>query len=291
MKNLLHLDDLSVNEIKEIVQLALKLKQNKIKKQLTGKTIANLFLENSTRTHYSFVQAENKLNIKYLDFAASASSMNKGETLYDTIKVFDSLQVDAIIVRSAVDQWYKQVLGKVNAKLINAGDGKSDHPTQTLLDLLTIYEQFKKFAGLKVLIVGDIVHSRVAHSNYNCFKRLGMEVYFAAPNNLKDKAYRYEDLDTYLPKVDVVNMLRIQNERLEKGVKIQSNYNQVYGLNMKRVNKMKKNAIIIHPAPVNRNVEVNDDVVECKKSRIFAQMTNGMYVRMAVLTKILESKK
>ena len=182
-------------------------------------------------------------------------------------------------------------MNKINASLINAGDGKSDHTTQTLLDLLTIYEQFGKFQGLKVLIVGDIAHSRVAHSNYNAFTRLGMKVYFSAPNNLKDKAYDYVDLDTYLPKVDVVNMLRIQNERLEKGLKIQADYNKKYGLNLKRVKMMKNNAIIIHPAPVNRNVEVNDDVMECKKSRIFAQMTNGMYVRMAVLTKIFEDQK
>lgn len=288
MKNLIRLQDLSAKEINDILDTAQDIINGKNKSKLDNKIVANLFFEPSTRTHYSFNTAEHKLNCKVLNFAPESSSMTKGETFYDTIKVFESFGVDALVIRAREDRWYKQLLGKINVPIINAGDGKMDHPTQTLLDLLTIRQEFKKFKGLKVLIVGDIAHSRVAHSNYECMKKLGMEVYFAAPKNLQDKQYKYVDFDKYLPKVDVVNMLRIQNERLEKGLKVESTYNKNYGLNKSRVAKMKKNAIIIHPAPFNRNVEINDDIVECSKSRIFKQIKNGVFVRMAVLLRSLK---
>ena len=213
---------------------------------------------------------------------------NKGEHFYDTITVFESFGVDCLVIRDKKDRWYDQVVGKINIPIINAGDGKLDHPTQTLLDLLTIKQEFKRFEGLSVLIVGDISHSRVAHSNVECMRRLGMKVYLAAPKNLQDPQYEYVDFDEYLPKVDVVNMLRIQNERLEDGLTIDESYNEKYGLNSKRVQTMKPNAIIIHPAPFNRNVEINDDVVECSKSRIFKQIQNGVFVRMAALLRSIK---
>lgn len=287
MKNLIRLSDLSVAEINDLLDTAQNIIDGKEKRQLNGKIVANLFFEPSTRTHYSFNTAEHKLNCKVLNFSPESSSMTKGETFYDTIKVFESFGVNAFVIRAKEDRWYRHLLGKINAPIINAGDGKCDHPTQTLLDLLTIKQEFKKFAGLKILIVGDIAHSRVAHSNYECMKRLGMEVYFAAPKNLQDPNYQYVDFDEYLPKVDIVNMLRIQNERLEEGLKIEDTYNQNYGLNIERVKKMKPHAIIIHPAPFNRNVEINDDIVECSQSRIFKQIQNGVFVRMAVLLRSL----
>lgn len=288
MKNLIRLRDLSVKEINDILDTAQDIIDHKNNDKLDNKIVANLFFEPSTRTHYSFNTAEHRLNCKVLNFAPESSSMNKGETFYDTIKVFESFGVDALVIRHKKDFWYKELLGKISIPIINAGDGKMNHPTQTLLDLLTIKQEFKTLKGLKVLICGDIAHSRVAHSNYECMTKMGMEVYFSAPKNLQDPQYQYVDFDEYLQKVDVVNMLRIQNERLEEGLNVQSNYNEQFGLNSRRVSSMKNNAIIIHPAPFNRNVEINDDVVECKHSRIFKQIQNGVFVRMAVLLKSLK---
>lgn len=288
MKNLLRLQDLEISEVMEILDLADEISKGKICPKLTGKIVANLFFESSTRTQYSFITAQHRLDCKVIDFNTQGSSLNKGESFYDTIKTFESFGVDALVIRNSKNKWYEELLGKINTPLINGGDGTLDHPTQTLLDLMTIRQEFKKLEGLKVLIVGDIVHSRVAHSNIENMKRLGMEVFVAGPDFFKDGNYNYVSFEEYLPKVDVVNMLRVQNERLAVGLKYnKEKYNEEFGLSMERVKMMKDNAIIIHPAPFNRGVELNDDVVECEKARIFKQMTNGMFVRMAVLSKIL----
>jgi aspartate carbamoyltransferase catalytic subunit len=159
-----------------------------------------------------------------------------------------------------------------------------DHPTQTLLDLLTIQQEFKRFKNLVILIVGDIKHSRVAHSNIEVMRRLGMKVLLSAPKEFQDSRFEYIDFDKGIKQADVVNMLRIQNERLDVKMSLSiKTYCQKYGLNKQRVLMMKPKAIIIHPAPVNRNVEIDDDIVECHKSRIFKQIKNGVYVRMAVI--------
>lgn len=288
MKNLLRLQDLSIEEINNILDLAQSIKDKEISPLVENKIIANLFFEPSTRTHYSFATAEARLGCKTIDFSPNSSSMKKGETFYDTIKTFESFGVDGLVIRDAKNQWYKELINKIKVPIINAGDGSADHPTQTLLDLLTIKQEFGKFEGLKVLVVGDISHSRVAHSNILNMRRLGMEVFVSAPDIFKDNQYNYVDFDEYISKVDVINMLRIQNERLEKDCKYNvQQYNKEFGLNNERLRKMKPNAIIIHPAPFNRNVEINDDVVESKPSRIFKQISNGVYVRMAVLLTIL----
>ncbi|MDD7685669.1 MAG: aspartate carbamoyltransferase catalytic subunit [Mycoplasmataceae bacterium] len=289
MKNLLRLQDLSIEEINNILDLAQSIKDKEISPLVENKIIANLFFEPSTRTHYSFATAEARLGCKTIDFSPNSSSMKKGETFYDTIKTFESFGVDGLVIRDAKNQWYKELIDKIKVPIINAGDGSADHPTQTLLDLLTIKQEFGKFEGLKVLVVGDISHSRVAHSNILNMRRLGMEVFVSAPDIFKDNQYNYVDFDEYISKVDVINMLRIQNERLEKDCKYNvQQYNKEFGLNNERLRKMKPNAIIIHPAPFNRNVEINDDVVESKPSRIFKQISNGVYVRMAVLLTILK---
>lgn len=288
MKNLLRLQDLSIEEINNILDLAQSIKDKEISPLVENKIIANLFFEPSTRTHYSFATAEARLGCKTIDFSPNSSSMKKGETFYDTIKTFESFGVDGLVIRDAKNQWYKELIDKIKVPIINAGDGSADHPTQTLLDLLTIKQEFGKFEGLKVLVVGDISHSRVAHSNILNMRRLGMEVFVSAPDIFKDNQYNYVDFDEYISKVDVINMLRIQNERLEKDCKYNvQQYNKEFGLNNERLRKMKPNAIIIHPAPFNRNVEINDDVIESKSSRIFKQISNGVYVRMAVLLTIL----
>ena len=289
MKNLLRLQDLSIEEINNILDLAQSIKDKEISPLVENKIIANLFFEPSTRTHYSFATAEARLGCKTIDFSPNSSSMKKGETFYDTIKTFESFGVDGLVIRDAKNQWYKELINKIKVPIINAGDGSADHPTQTLLDLLTIKQEFGKFEGLKVLVVGDISHSRVAHSNILNMRRLGMEVFVSAPDIFKDNQYNYVDFDEYISKVDVINMLRIQNERLEKDCKYNvQQYNKEFGLNNERLRKMKPNAIIIHPAPFNRNVEINDDVIESKPSRIFKQISNGVYVRMAVLLTILK---
>ena len=288
MKNLLRLQDLSIEEINNILDLAQSIKDKEISPLVENKIIANLFFEPSTRTHYSFATAEARLGCKTIDFSPNSSSMKKGETFYDTIKTFESFGVDGLVIRDAKNQWYKELIDKIKVPIINAGDGSADHPTQTLLDLLTIKQEFGKFEGLKVLVVGDISHSRVAHSNILNMRRLGMEVFVSAPDIFKDNQYNYVDFDEYISKVDVINMLRIQNERLEKDCKYNvQQYNKEFGLNNERLRKMKPNAIIIHPAPFNRNVEINDDVIESKPSRIFKQISNGVYIRMAVLLTIL----
>lgn len=288
--NILKLEDLKVNEIEELLDNAIDFKSGKRKVSCNDdKVIANLFFEPSTRTHYSFEMAEYKLGYKTIDFTADTSSMKKGETLYDTIKTFESIGVDAVVIRHREDMYYNQ-LENINIPILNAGDGTKDHPSQSLLDLMTIKEEFGSFKGLKVLIVGDIKHSRVAHSNIKVMERLGMEVYTSGPEEFRDENLQFVDFNEMLPKVDVVMLLRIQFERHDDKMSMTNEkYNNLYGITMDKVNKMKENAIIMHPAPFNRNVEISDDVVECSKSRIFKQMTNGVYVRMAMLDKALNN--
>ena len=286
--NILKLADLEVKEIEEILDQAAAFKSGTKKINYNGeKIIANLFFEPSTRTHYSFETAELKLGCKTIDFAPESSSMKKGETLYDTVKTFESLGVDAVVIRHREDEYYKQ-LENIKIPILNGGDGTKDHPSQSLLDLYTIKEEFGHFEGLKVLIVGDIKHSRVAHSNIKVMERLGMKVYTSGPEEFRDDNLEFVNFEEYLPKVDVVMLLRIQLERHNEKVAIDAEeYNSKYGLNATNVSKMKDNAIIMHPAPFNRNVEISDDVVECSKSRIFKQITNGVYVRMAMIEKAL----
>ena len=282
--NILKLADLEVKEIEELLENAAAFKSGQKKINYNGdKIIANLFFEPSTRTHYSFETAELKLGCKTIDFEAETSSMKKGETLYDTIKTFESFGIDALVIRHKEDEYYKQ-LENIKIPILNGGDGTKDHPSQSLLDLFTIKEEFGHFKGLKVLIVGDIKHSRVAHSNIKVMERLGMEVYTSGPQEFKDDNLKFVDFNEYLPKVDVVMLLRIQLERHEEQMSIdKEEYNKKYGLNNENVCKMKDNAIIMHPAPFNRNVEISDDVVECSKSRIFKQIENGVFVRMAMI--------
>lgn len=287
--NILKLDNLTVEEIEEILQGAIDFKNGKKKVNYNGeKVIANLFFEPSTRTHYSFEMAGLRLGCKTIEFTPETSSMKKRESLYDTVKTFESIGADALVIRHVQDEYYKE-LENIKIPIINGGDGKKDHPTQSLLDLMTIKEEFGKFEDLKILIAGDIKHSRVAHSNIRTMKRLGMHVYTAGPEEFRDEDLEFVDFNKMIPKVDVIMLLRIQRERLEESMKISTEeYNKQFGLTMERVNKMKDNAIIMHPAPFNRNVEISDDVIECSKSRIFKQMENGVFVRMELISKVLD---
>ncbi len=286
MKDLLSLKYLSKEEIMDILNDAISFRNGNDFK-LSGKIVGNLFFENSTRTQYSFIVAEEKLDMKVIAFNTMGSSLSKGETFYDTVKTIESFGVDAIVIRHSENQYYNS-LKNLKCSIINAGDGTGDHPTQNLLDLLTIYDEYGKFEGLKIMIVGDIKHSRVAHGNVEIMERLGMKCYISGPKEYMDDTAEYIDFEKGLEDVDIVMMLRIQNERHGKLVEMTNQeYLEKHGLTQKRVNKMKSTAIIMHPAPFNRGVEIEDSVVECDKSRIFKQMTNGVYIRQSVLKRSL----
>lgn len=286
--NILNLDNFSIQEINEILDIAEEFKNGKELDYKGRKVISNLFFEPSTRTHYSFDMAALRLGCRTQNFDVGNSSLKKGESLYDTIKTFESFGTDALVIRHVDNEYYKQLEG-IKTPILNAGDGTGNHPSQSLLDLLTIRQEFGKFEELKVVIVGDIKHSRVAHTNFKVMQKLGMEVYTSGPLEYKEEGYNYVELEQILDKVDVVMLLRVQHERHETKMQETVNeYHKLYGLNKERVAKMKNNAIIMHPAPFNRGVEIADDIVECEKSRIFKQVENGVYIRMAMIYMALE---
>lgn len=289
MKGLLTLKELKTEKIIELVDYAMKIKDG-YKVSYPGKKFVTLFYENSTRTHYSFQCALMNLGINVLACDTSKSSVQKGETLYDTVRTFEHLGVDGIVIRSSQDEYFKE-LENINIPIFNGGDGKTNHPTQSLLDLMTIYEEYGKFEGLKCCIIGDILHSRVAHTNIEVMERLGMEVYISGPEEFNDGSAKFIPLEEAIKEMDVIMLLRVQFERHTSGMSMSvEEYHQKYGLTLDRVNQMKDHAIIMHPAPVNRGVEIADDVVECEKSRIYKQMANGVYIRMAVISEVLDGK-
>ncbi|WP_043933396.1 aspartate carbamoyltransferase catalytic subunit [Bacillus sp. EB01] len=252
--------------------------------------VSNLFFEPSTRTKCSFEMAERKLGMEIISFEAHASSALKGESLYDTAKTLEAIGVNALVIRHPSDRFYQELRG-VRIPILNAGDGCGDHPTQSLLDLMTIQQEFGRFKGLKIAIIGDIRHSRVAHSNAQALTRLGAKVVFSGPEEWFERSLPYESVDKAVRSSDVVMLLRIQHERHESRSSQLENYHQQFGLTLERGASMKPGAIIMHPAPVNRDVEIAGSLVESSRSRIFKQMENGVYVRMAVLKRALESQK
>lgn len=266
-------------------------KEAKVKGQVFA---SNLFFEDSTRTKTSFDVAERKLGLEVVPFDTTHSSVNKGETLYDTVKTLESIGVDLVVIRHKQNEYYKDLQG-ISIPIINGGDGTGNHPSQCLLDLLTIYQEFGKFEGLKVGIVGDVRHSRVANSNAEALRKLGTKVYFSGPESWFDEAEfingAFLQLDQLIKEVDVLMLLRIQHER--HGEKMQlslEKYHTQYGLTKEREKMMLPHAIIMHPAPINRGVEIDTDLVECQRSRIFKQMQNGVFARMAILKHALEKK-
>ena len=295
LEHLLSIESLSSEEILGILNTAQAFKKN-IRTFRTGQPVyvSNLFFENSTRTHRSFEVAERRLGLEVIQFEPSTSSVSKGETLYDTILTMSALGIDICVIRHEQDAYYNELIGKANIKcsIINGGDGKGQHPTQCLLDLMTIQEEFNHFDGLKIAIVGDIRNSRVARSNAMVLSRLNAQVYFCGPENWYDTSFdaygQSVELDSILQELDVVMLLRVQHERHEdQSFFNKEAYHKEFGLSVERASSMKDSAIIMHPAPVNRNVELADSLVEEKQSRIIQQMQNGVYVRMAVLEAIL----
>lgn len=289
-KSLLTMKDLTDEEILDILNDAKAFSYSRSDWQLPVSDqvlTANLFFEPSTRTHYSFVSAEKQLGLKTVDFQAESSSVTKGETLYDTVKTFESVGYQLLVIRHPQDEYFKELEG-ISIPIINAGDGKGNHPSQCLLDLLTIYQEFGHFDGINVLICGDVAHSRVAASDKEALERFHANVRFAGPKEWEREGYPFSDFDESIEWADVVMLLRIQRER---GATLQSlsdeEYLSQYGLTKERYNRMKDHAIIMHPAPVNRGVEIDTDLVESEKSRIFKQMHNGMLVRKAMIKRAL----
>ncbi|WP_108669762.1 aspartate carbamoyltransferase catalytic subunit [Peribacillus acanthi] len=293
MKHLLTTNELEIDDILQILLDAQAFSEGKTWQVPSQQFVANLFYENSTRTKSSFEVAERKLGLTVVPFEVSTSSVQKGETLYDTVKTLESIGVGAVVIRHYKDAYFDQLIPGINIPIINAGDGCGHHPTQSLLDLLTIKQEFGRFEGLKIAIVGDIRHSRVARSNAVALERLGAKVVFSGPQEWFDETIgHYENIDSAIETSDVVMLLRIQHERHnQEMVGSKEEYLQKYGLTKDREQRMKSSAIIMHPAPVNRGVEIDGDLIESPRSRIFKQMENGVFVRMAVLKRAFDLNK
>lgn len=302
--NLLGLKETSREDITAILDDAVKLKKDvleqDIKKSniLSGKSIITLFFENSTRTRVSFELASKYLGATAANISAGGSSIAKGETLIDTAKTLEAMGTDVIIIRHSMSGSPHLISKYIGSKVINAGDGMNEHPTQALLDIMTIREKKGKVEGLKVAIVGDVKHSRVARSNIYGLNKLGAEVVLAGPStllpsNLEDMGVKvYTDVEKAVEGADVVMGLRIQLERQKKGLfpSIRE-YSKYFGIDERRLSLAKPDAILMHPGPVNRGVELNPQVADGSQSVINQQVTNGVCVRMAVLNMLVNGKR
>lgn len=297
--NLVTVEKMDEEDVMDLLHEAEDFKAGKQVKLRKPAYVMNLFFENSTRTKTSFQMAEHKLGMQVLNFDADTSSVTKGETLYDTLKTIESIGVNVAVIRHPQDRYYEDLIQSgLELSLVNGGDGSGQHPSQCLLDMMTIHEQFGRFQGLNVLIIGDLKHSRVARSNAQMLHMLGANLYFAGPAEWHDDSFeaygQYGEIDELLPQMDVVNLLRVQHERLganDNQAFDAETYHQTFGLTLARYQQMKDDAIIIHPAPVNRGVEIDSNLVESHKSRIFEQMANGVYARMAILARILRHQQ
>lgn len=294
-KHLLGIKDLNENDIQLILDTAANFKEvlnRPIKKvpSLRDITIANVFFENSTRTRLSFELAEKRLSADTINFAASSSSVSKGETLIDTVNNILAMKVDMIVMRHPYAGAGVFLSKHIDAQIVNAGDGAHEHPTQALLDSFSIRERFGDVAGRKIAIIGDILHSRVALSNILCLQKQGAEVMVCGPTTLIPKYIRSlgvkveHDLRKALQWCDVANMLRIQLERQDIAYfPSLREYAMLYGLNKEILDSLDKEITIMHPGPINRGVEITSDVADSKHSIILEQVENGVAVRMAVL--------
>ena len=295
VRHLLGIKNLTSEDIHLILETAKQFKEvinRPIKKvpSLRDVTIVNLFFENSTRTRISFELAEKRLSADVLNFSASSSSVNKGETLLDTVNNILAMKVDMVVIRHPSPGTAIYLSKKIDASIINAGDGTHEHPTQALLDAFSIQEKLGDLAGKKVLIIGDIMHSRVALSNIFCLQKLGAEVMLCGPrtlmpNNIESLGVRVENnVKKALSWCDVANVLRIQLERQNISYfPSLREYANMYGINKQLLSEMKDELLIMHPGPMNRGVEISSDVADSPQSIILDQAQNGVAVRMAIL--------
>ena len=281
----LHLIFETADHFKEVINRPIKKVPS-----LRDTTIANLFFENSTRTKLSFELAEKRLSADVINFSASQSSVSKGETLIDTVNNILAMKVDVVVMRHPTPGAALFLSKNVDACIINAGDGTHEHPSQALLDAYSIREKFGELRGKKIAIVGDILHSRVALSNIFALKKLGAEVRLCAPKSLLPKHIETlgvtasTDLMQTLKWCDAANMLRVQNERMDLNYFPSTReYSQLYGLNKKKLESLKKEIIILHPGPINRGVEITSDVADSNNAIILNQVENGVAIRMAII--------
>jgi len=299
MKHLLGIRDLSTEDIQRILQTAGSFKdvlKRDIKKvpTLRGKTVVNLFFEPSTRTRTSFELAEKRMSMDVLNFSVPASAVVKGESLLDTIRTIESYEIDYMVIRHQSSGVPHLIAKHTKASVINAGDGINEHPTQALLDAFTILEKKGRIAGLKIVIVGDILHSRVARSNIFCLSKLGAKLRLIGPPTLLPpalkEAFLIDDIEVFyrmeegLEDVDVVMMLRIQRERQGKGFfPSEGEYFKLWGLTEERLRLARPDVIVMHPGPMNRGIEISSEVADGPSSVILDQVTNGIAIRMAIL--------
>lgn len=301
-KDLIGIEELSKEEIELVVETAVNMKdilKRPIKKvpTLRGRTICTLFYEPSTRTRSSFELAAKYLSADTISIATSTSSVQKGETLLDTVKTLEAMGIDLFIIRHSASGVPSFIAKNVKAGVINAGDGMHEHPTQALLDVFSVYEKKGRLDGLKIAIIGDIFHSRVARSNIYAWNKLGSEVIVCGPPTLippyiesLNVKVTY-NLDEAIEDADVIYVLRLQLERQKKGLfPTLREYHMLYGVNSERIKKARKEVLVMHPGPMNRGVEISSEVADSLISVINEQVTNGVAVRMALLYLMLGGK-
>lgn len=290
MKNFTSIAELDNSVINNLIDTGLSFKDGSRNiPQFKDTNFVTLFLEPSTRTKSSFEFAIHRVGANKVDIDASKSSLLKGESLLDTLLTLKALEVDGVIIRSEQEKYYQGI--EVNDfSIINAGDGANEHPSQVLLDLMTIKEHKQKLDSLKVLIMGDIKHSRVAKNNYDVMTKLGMNVKFFAPHFFKAEGYPYIDsLENEINEFDVVMVLRNQLERhASKEDKLQETYLEKYGLSHRLFKMLNDDAIVLHPGPFNRDVEIASSILEEDNIKILNQVNNGLYARIAILDYVME---
>ena len=294
-KDLLGLESLSSEQIRLILDTAEPFKEiseRSIKKvpALRGSTIVNLFFENSTRTRISFEFAEKRLSADTVNVSASGSSIQKGETLVDTARNLEAMRIDMVVIRHSASGAAQFLAERIESNVINAGDGTHEHPTQALLDLLTLRDHLGDLTGKRVCICGDVLHSRVARSNIWGLKKVGAEVAVCGPRSLLPNAIEemgvkvFERVEEAIEWADALNVLRLQLERMTAGyIPSSREYNRVFGISRERLDRAPRDILILHPGPMNRGVEIDSDVADGPHSVILHQVTNGVAIRMAVL--------
>jgi aspartate carbamoyltransferase catalytic subunit len=294
-KDLLGLEELSPEQIQLLLDTAGPFKEislRAIKKvpTLRGATIVNLFFEASTRTRVSFEFAEKRLSADTVNVAASGSSVAKGETLVDTARNLEAMKIDMVVIRHGASGAARFLADRIESNVVNAGDGTHEHPTQGLLDLLTLRDHFGRLAGVKVCICGDVLHSRVARSNIWGLRKMGADVAICGPRSLLPNAVEalgvtvFRRIEEAIEWADALNILRLQLERMQAGyIPSLREYNRVFGVTREKLERAPRDILIMHPGPMNRGVEIDSDVADGPHSVILDQVTNGVAVRMAVL--------
>lgn len=289
MEHFFSVDQLNIDTIYALCEQAKQCKKQEIR--ISDQIFAgNVFTEPSTRTKLSFTIAQKRLGLDVLEVDGAQSSIVKGESLEDTVITLEAIGANMLIVRDGSNKWMEELQDKVSIPMINAGAGTAEHPTQCMLDVFTLYEEFGGFAGLQVVIAGDVKHSRVAHSNIRTLQRLGAKVYTSCAESFVDENLQVPNIsmDEAVKMADCLMLLRIQHERHGGEDTETNNYLREFGLTIAREQQMKEHSIIMHPGPVNRGVEIDGSLIYGKRSRIKQQIQNGVYMRMSIMIYMLK---